>query len=88
MTDQNKQPEGVIRPLSIRAFVRNAEQVVAQTKVNMALKLQKGATQTMEQYNREVGRAEGMDQTIGLLKDMLGQIEEAERQQDLPEMTG
>lgn len=78
----------VIRPLSLRAFVKNAENVVNQTKVNMALKMQKGQINSLEAYNREVGRAEGMDQCIALLKDMLGQLEEAERNQDLPEMTG
>lgn len=89
MTEQNQQPEAkVLRPLSLRAFVRNAESVVNQTKVNMALKMQKGQLTSLESYHREVGRAEGMDQCIALMKDMLGQLEEAERNQDLPEMTG
>lgn len=73
-------------PMTLRAFVRNAEQVVQQTKVNMGLKLLRGSTGSVEDLNRQVGRSEGLDQCIGLLKDMLGQIEEAERNQDLPEM--
>ena len=82
---QDMAQEG-LRPMSLRAFVRNAEQVVQQTKVNMGLKLLRGSTGTVEDLNRQVGRSEGLDQCIGLLKDMLGQIEEAERNQDLPEM--
>lgn len=75
-----------MRPLTIRSFVKQAEQAVQQTKGNMALKLARGSVGTMENYNREVGRIEGMDQCIGLLKDMMEQLEEAQRQQDLPEM--
>lgn len=90
MAKQNKQHEqqqGTMRPLTIRAFVRNGEQVVAQTKVNMALKLARGSTTDMSDYNRQVGRIEGMEQCVGLFKDMLNQMEEAERNADLPEMS-
>lgn len=93
MAKQQQKPEEnpvqrqTLKPITLRGFVKGAEQAVHQQKVNMALKLARGSCANMEAYNREVGRMEGMDQAIGLLKDMLGQIEDAERNQDLPEMT-
>jgi len=74
--------------MTLRQFVRNAESVVGQQKGNMAIKLQKGQVPNMETYHRQVGQAEGMDLAIGLMKDMLTQMEDAERDADLPEMTG
>lgn len=72
--------------MTLRQFVKNAEQIVAQQKANMAAKLQKGQIGSMEAYHRQVGQAEGMDLAVSVMKDMLGQIEDAERDQDLPEM--
>lgn len=72
--------------MTLRQFVKNAEQIVAQQKGNMAIKLQKGQTPNMESYHRQVGQAEGMDIAIAALKDMLGQLEDAERDSDLPTM--
>ena len=89
MTDQNQSPETPrVQPkaLTLRGFVKNAEAVVAQQKGNMALKMQKGSLGSMEAYHRDVGRAEGMDMAIGLMKDMLQQLEDAQRDEDLPEM--
>ena len=90
MAKQNKKPEPRLTgaPMTLRSFVRNAEGVVAQQKANMAAKMQKGQLANMESYHRDVGRAEGMDMCIGLLKDMLGKIEDAQSHDDLPEMTG
>ena len=76
------------RPMTLRGFMNNFKQVVDQTKVNMAMKLANGSTVNMAQYNRQVGRMEGLDQAVGLFKDMLGQIEDIEKQEQLPEMTG
>ena len=74
--------------MTIRKFMNNFKQVVDQQKVNMALKLANGSTVNMEQYNRQVGRMEGLDQAVALFKDMVGQMEDAQRDDDLPEMTG
>lgn len=92
MAKQQAKPEETnvrqtMQPITLRGFVKAAEQAVNQTKGNMAMKLARGSCGSMEQYNRECGRMEGMDQAVGLLKDMLGQIEDAERNADLPEMT-
>lgn len=74
--------------MTLRQFIKNVEQVVAQTKGNMALKLQRGSLTGMEQYNREVGRAEGLENCVALMKDMLNKMEDADRDKDLPSMTG
>jgi hypothetical protein len=72
--------------MSLRQFVQNAEQLVQQTQLNMALKLQRGSITGMEEYMRQVGRAEGLDQCVTLLKDMLGKVEDMERNKNLEEM--
>lgn len=82
----NVEQRQVLQPITLRAFVKGADQAVQQQKGNMAMKLARGSCASMEAYNREVGRIEGMEQAVGLLKDMLGQIEDAERNADLPEM--
>jgi hypothetical protein len=73
--------------MSIRQFVKQANEIVGQQKIQMSLKVSRGSITGMDQYNREVGRMEGLDLAMGLLKDMLGQIEDASRDDgDLPEM--
>ena len=72
--------------MTLRGFVNNFAQVIEQTKVNMAIKLQKGQLASMETYNRDVGRAEGLDNAVALARDMLGQIESAVDEDDLPEI--
>jgi hypothetical protein len=74
--------------MRIRQFVKHAGELVAQQKGNMALKLAKGSCASMEAYNREVGRMEGLDIAVGMLKDMVQQLEdqEEEKSKGLPEM--
>lgn len=86
--EQQQKPEQrqTLKPITLRGFVKAAEQAVQQSKVNMAMKLARGGIGTMEQYNRQVGQMEGMEQAMALLRDMLGQIEDAERNSDLQEM--
>jgi len=73
--------------MNLRQFVKAAADVAGQQKGNMALKLAKGSCPNMETYNREVGRMEGLDIAIGLLKDMINQLEDQQSQGDqLPEM--
>lgn len=91
MTEPNQQKHEekirhTMQPMTIRGFVKAAEVTVEKAKANMATKLARGSCPNMEQYNRECGRMEGMEQAVVLLKDMLGQLEEAERNADLPEM--
>jgi hypothetical protein len=72
--------------ITLRSFINEFEKVVGQNKVQQALKLSKGQCADMEEYNRQVGRLEGMDQAVATLRDMLGQIEAAQAHEDLPEM--
>jgi hypothetical protein len=72
--------------LTLRSFINEFEKVVGQNKVQQALKLSKGSCADMEEYNRQVGRLEGMDQAVATLRDMLGQVEAAQANEDLPEM--
>lgn len=73
--------------LTLRKFVKAAGEVVSQQKGQMAMKLAKGSCSSMEAYNREVGRMEGLDLCVGLLRDMLTQIEDQDSQgEGLPEM--
>lgn len=73
--------------MNLRQFVRTAGELVNQQKGNMALKLAKGSCPNMEAYNREVGRMEGLDIAVGMLKDMLQQLQDQEDMGDqLPEM--
>lgn len=74
--------------MTIRRFVANVQSVTEQAQNNMAAKLAKGQCRNMEEYNRQVGRIEGLDVGLQLIKDMLGQIEDDERAKDLPEMAG
>jgi hypothetical protein len=72
--------------LTIRGFINEFEKVVGQNKVQQSLKLAKGQCADMKEYNRQVGRLEGMDQAVATLREMLGQVEAAQAQEDLPEM--
>jgi hypothetical protein len=72
---------------TLRSFVNDLGQVVQQAKGQQALALASGSTATMEQYNRKVGRMEGMEEVVKLAREMLGQMESAaEAGSGLPEM--
>jgi hypothetical protein len=72
---------------TLRQFLNDLDRVVQQTQVNMAMKLAKGACPNMEEYNRAVGRSEGMEMAVKTARDMLGQMEAAaEEEGGLPEM--
>ncbi len=73
--------------MTLRQFIKQAGDLVGQQKTQMALKLAKGQCPNMETYNREVGRMEGMDIAVNILREMRNQLEEAEEAQgQLPEM--
>jgi hypothetical protein len=71
--------------MTLRDFVNNFAELVKQANVNNALKLAKGQVANMEEYHRQVGRNEGLDSAVTLLREMLGQIEN-QQEGDLPEM--
>jgi predicted secreted protein len=62
---------------TLRSFVNDLNQVIQQTKVQSALKLANGSCPTMESYHRNCGRMEGMEETVKVAREMLGQIESA-----------
>jgi len=72
--------------MTLRAFVNNFSSIVDQSKVSMALKLARGSIGSLEEYKREVGRIEGMDSAVSLMRDMLGRLEAGEDDDLLPEM--
>jgi len=71
---------------TLRQFVNDLDRVVQQTQVNMSLKLGKGQCGDMKQYNRQVGRIEGMEQAVKSAREMLAQMEEVDQKGDLPEL--
>lgn len=70
----------------LRRFVNDLGRVVEQAKYEQAMSIARGAIPNMEQYHRQVGRLEGMDNTVKVARDMLGQMEAAADQEHLPEM--
>ena len=72
--------------MTIRQFIKNYADVINQHKLELAVKLAKGQIGSMEQYNRAVGRSEGLDQSVQVMRDMMSQLEEADQDSDLPEM--
>jgi len=71
---------------TLRSFLNDLNQVVQQTMVQSALKLGKGSCPNMEQYHRSCGRIEGMEETVKMAREMLGQLENAQEESDLPEL--
>lgn len=72
--------------VTIRQFLNDFDRVIQQTQGNMAIKLAKGQIADMAEYNRAVGRSEGLGQAVLAAREMLSQMEAAEQQGDLPEM--
>jgi hypothetical protein len=54
----------------------------------MSDKLIKGQCGSLEAYHREVGRCEGLGMAVGTAREMLGQMELAAEENELPEMPG
>lgn len=71
---------------TLRMFVNDFDAVVGQLRGNIALKLAKGSCPTMEMYNRECGRSEGMALAVQAARDMLTKMAEDAENDGLPEM--
>ncbi len=71
---------------TLRGFINDLEQVVQKTRANQAASLGSGSCPNMEQYHRSCGRMEGMEQTVKIAREMLGQMEASVDKGDLPEM--
>lgn len=72
--------------VTLRQFVKNFKQIIANEGVNRSIQLGKGQAKDMEEYKRGVGRIEGMEIAASLADNMLRQLEEDEEGQDLPPM--
>jgi hypothetical protein len=72
--------------ITVRKFLNDLSQVVAQTSVNQSVSLANGSCPNMEQYHRRCGRIEGMGEVLKLAREMLGQLESATDNDRLPEM--
>lgn len=72
--------------LTLSKFVNDFDRVVQQSILQAGLKLAKGACKSHEQYNREVGRVEGMEAAVNLAREMLRKVELDEDEAGLPEM--
>ena len=70
----------------LRAFLNDLDQVIKLTQRNMSDKLIKGQCGSLEAYHREVGRCEGLGMAVGTAREMLGQMELAADEGELPEM--
>jgi hypothetical protein len=71
---------------TLRSFLKDLNEVVQKTKTNQALSMARGSIPDMERYNRAVGRMEGMEECVKIAREMLGQMEAALDESDLPEM--
>ncbi len=73
--------------VTIREFVKNFKVLIDQQVASNSMSIASGSIPDMEKYHRRVGQNEGLKAAVGLADDMLRQLEDAERDQDLPEMT-
>jgi len=71
---------------TLRSFVNDLDKIVQQGKASQAAKIASGSLPNMEQYHRQCGRIEGMEQCVKLARDMLGQMEAAIEDDPLPTM--
>ena len=74
--------------VTLRGFVKDLQANIQHVNVQSSVKIAKGSLASIEQYHRQCGRIEGMEQAGKLAKDMLTQLEDAaDGGSDLPEMT-
>jgi hypothetical protein len=72
--------------VTLRQFVKEFRQLVAQNVANNSMQLGKGQCKDMEEYKRKVGFNEGLEAAGSLADNMLRQLEEQDSQEDLPPM--
>lgn len=72
--------------VTIRQFVKDLQAGLNQLAVNRSIQLGKGQCKDHPEYMRAVGTIAGLDQAGGLADSMLRQLEEADRDADLPQM--
>lgn len=72
--------------VTIRQFVKDFRGLINQQVGTNSLKIGKGQCASLEDYKRQCGFNDGLNAAAELADNMLRQLEEAERDQDLPEM--
>ena len=72
--------------MTLDEFARQYKHVVAKAVMDNTLNIAKGSIKDMEEYNRKVGRNEGLGAAQQLMDDMLKQLREDADGSDLPEM--
>jgi len=72
----------------MRKFVKDLIQGLNQVGVNRAVQLGKGQCKDHAEYMKHVGFIAGLEQASALADNMLRQVEEADRDEDLPRMDG
>lgn len=74
--------------VTIRQFVKDLQNGLNQAIVQKSVQLGKGQCADHAEYMRNVGIIAGYDGAATLADSMLRQLEEADRNEDLPPMTG
>jgi hypothetical protein len=72
--------------ISIRQFVKELRNVVNQQVVSNSVQIGKGTCKDMEEYKRKVGFNEGLDAAASLAESMYRQLEDRDKDSDLPPM--
>lgn len=73
--------------LTLRQFVKEYKNTILQHGGQKALQLGKGQCADFAEYKKGTGYIAGIEAAAELAEQLLRQIEEADEQQDLPEMT-
>lgn len=72
--------------MTVSRFVKDFDSVIRQTVAQRGLKLAKGHAKDYPEYQREVGRCEGLAMAVDLAREMLRRAEQSDDEPELPEM--
>lgn len=72
--------------VTIRQFVKEFRNLITQQIGNNSLQLGKGQCKDMEEYKRKVGFNEGLDAASQLADQMYRQLEDQDKEGNLPPM--
>ena len=72
--------------VTIRQFVRSLQQALNEAGVQRSVQLGKGQCKDFEEYKKTTGFIAGLDAAGSLADQMLRQLEEKDRDDDLPPM--
>lgn len=72
--------------ITLSDFANRFEEAVNGAALQNSVKIAKGSIKNMKEYNRGVGRNEGLYASLNLMKDMLKKMQSDDDGSDLPEM--